>query len=134
MRRFARECGFVTERESLLDLALDQIVLHSGVPWVAMYEYTPDGYWRVCQRGTQVLPLQVAADDLVLVKLRAHDPEVHLHDAPRTIGREGYAFPLRARCHLLGVLVVGPRPGEHSVAEERELFAHVLQEHAIASK
>ena len=128
LRRFARECGFVTQRESLLDLAMDQIVLHSGVPWTALYEYTSDGYSRVRQRGTQALPAQVATDDLALVKLRAHEPEVNLHDAPSAIGREGYAFPLRARGHLLGVLVVGPRPGEHSVAEERELLAHVAHE------
>jgi GAF domain-containing protein len=93
-----------------------------------MYEYTPDGYSRVRQRGRQDLPPQVAADDLALVKLRAHDPEVNLHEAPSAIGREGYAFPLRVRGHLLGVLVVGPRPGEHSVAEERELLAHVAHE------
>jgi GAF domain-containing protein len=128
LRRFARECAFVTQPESLLDLAMDQIALHAGVPWIAMYEYTPDGYSRVRQLGTQDLPTQVAADDLALVKLRAHDPEVNLHEAPSAIGRGGYAFPLRVRGHLLGVLVVGPRPGEHSVAEERELLAHVAHE------
>ncbi|MGH2447770.1 MAG: hypothetical protein ACRDFS_04105 [Chloroflexota bacterium] len=62
--------------------------------------------------GTQNLPPQVAADDLALVKLRAHDPEVNLHEAPSAIGRDGYAFPLRVHGHLLGVLIVGPRPGE----------------------
>jgi hypothetical protein len=128
LRRFAKECAFVTQPESLLDLAMDQIALHAGVPWIAMYEYTPDGYARVRQLGTQDLPPQVAADDLALVRLRAHDPEVNLHDAPSAIGRDGYAFPLRVRGHLLGVLVVGPRPGEHSVAEERELLAHVAHE------
>lgn len=128
LRRFARECAFVTRPETLLDLAMDQIALHAGFPWIAMYEYTPDGYSRVRQRGTQNLPPQVAADDLALVKLRAHDPEVNLHEAPSAIGRDGYAFPLRVRGHLLGVLIVGPRPGEHSVAEERELLAHVAHE------
>lgn len=124
----ARMMETVTQPESLLDLAMDQIALHAGVPWIAMYEYTPDGYSRVRQLGTQDLPPQVAADDLALVKLRAHDPEVNLHEAPSAIGRDGYAFPMRARGHLLGVLVVGPRPGEHSVAEERELLAHVAHE------
>jgi hypothetical protein len=128
LRRFARECAFVTQPDTLLDLAMDQIALHAGVPWIAMYEYTPDGYSRVRQRGTQDLPPRVAADDLALVKLRAHDPEVNLHETPSAIRRDGYAFPLRVRGHLLGVLVVGPRPGEHSVAEERELLAHVAHE------
>jgi GAF domain-containing protein len=44
------------------------------------------------------------------------------------MGKDGYAFPLRVRGHLLGVLIVGPRPGEHWVAEERELLAHVAHE------
>ena len=128
LRRFAQECAFVTHPENLLDLAMEQITLHAGVPWIAMYEYTPDGYSRVRQRGTQNLPPRVAADDLALVKLRAHDPEVNLHAAPSAMGKDGYAFPLRVRGHLLGVLIVGPRPGEHSVAEERELLAHVAHE------
>jgi GAF domain-containing protein len=47
------------------------------------------------------------------------------------LGHDGYAFPLRARDHLLGVLVVGPRPGEHYATEERELIAHVA--HAVGA-
>ena len=42
----------------------------------------PDGYTRVRQRGEQDLPRTVAVDDLALVKLRAHDSQVDLHEAP----------------------------------------------------
>ena len=131
LRRFAHESAFVTQPDTLLDLAVDQLHLHVGAPWVALYEYTPEGYSRVRQRGEQDLPRNVAADDLALVKLRAHDSEVDLHEAPSGLGRDGYAFPLRARNHLLGVVVVGPRPGEHYAAEERELMAHVA--HAVGA-
>ncbi len=131
LRRFASESAFVTEPETLLDLAVDQLHLHVGAPWVAFYEYTPEGYSRVRQRGEQDLPQSVATDDLALVKLRAHDSEVNLHEAPSGLGRDGYAFPLRARAILLGVLLVGPRPGEHYAAEERELVAHVA--HAVGA-
>ena len=81
--------------------------------------------------GEQNLPQALVTDDLALVKLRAHDSEVDLHEAPSGLGRDGYAFPLRARGHLLGVLVVGQRPGEHYPAEERELIAHVA--HAVGA-
>jgi K+-sensing histidine kinase KdpD len=128
LRGFARECAFVTQPENLLDLTVDQIRLHVGTPWVALYEHTADGYVRVRQRGSQELPARVDADDLTLVKLRAHDSEVDLHDTPSQLGRDGHAFPLRVRGSLLGVLVVGPRPGEHYAAEERELLAHVAHE------
>lgn len=131
LRRFASESAFVTQPETLLDLAMDQIYLHVGAPWVALYEHATGGYTRTRQRGAQDLPRSVATDDLALVKLRAHGGEVDLHEAPSGLGRDGYAFPLRARAHLLGVLVVGPRPGEHYAAEERELMAHVA--HAVGA-
>lgn len=47
------------------------------------------------------------------------------------LGREGCVFPLRARDHLLGILVVGPRPDEHYAAEERELMTHAA--HAVGA-
>ncbi|MGH8316471.1 MAG: GAF domain-containing protein [Steroidobacteraceae bacterium] len=128
LRRFAKECPFVTQPESLLDLALEQITLHTSAPWVGMYEHTPDGYSRIRQRGTRELPPIIPIDDLALVKLRAHEAEVNLHESPSGIAAEGYAFPMRVRGRLLGLLVVGPRPGEHSVADERELLAHVAHE------
>jgi GAF domain-containing protein len=127
LRRFAKESAFVNRPEALLDLTVEQIALHVGAPWAAMYEYRSDSYRRVRQRGEADLPATVAADDLVLVKLRAHDRDADLHEATSHLGRDGYAFPLRTRDHLLGVLVVGPRPGEHYAAEERELMAHVAQ-------
>jgi GAF domain-containing protein len=131
LRRFANESAFVSQPETLLDLAVEQILLHVGAPWVAFYEYGSEGYRRVRQRGEVDLPPTVATDDLALVKLRAHESDVDLHEAPSGLGREGYAFPLRARGHLLGALVVGPRPGEHYAAEERELMARVA--HAVGA-
>ena len=131
LRRFASESAFVTQPETLLDLAVDQICRHVGAPWVALYEVSADGYTRVRHCGTQNPPDSVAIDDLALVKLRAHESEVDLHEAPSGLGGDGYAFPLRARGHLLGVLVVGPRPGEHYGAEERDLIAHVA--HAVGA-
>ena len=125
LRRFATDSAFVTQPETLLELLVNQLQLHVGAPWVAFYEYSPAGYTRVRQRGERNLPPSVTTDDLAVVRLRAHDCEVDLHETPSDLGRDGYAFPLRARGHLLGMLVVGPRPGEHYAAEERELLAHV---------
>ncbi len=128
LRGFARECAFVTQPDNLLDLTVDQIRLHTDAPWVALYEYTPEGFARTRQRGSRELPAQLDLDDLALVKLRAHATEVDLNGTPSRLGREGYAFPLRARGRLLGILAVGPRSDEHYVADERELFAHVAHE------
>ena len=102
LRRLARDSAFVTQSDVLLDLLVSQLHLHVGAPWVAFYQYSPEGYTRVRQRGDQDLPPSVSTDDLAVVRLRAHDNEVDLHEAPSGLGREGYAFPLRARDHLLG--------------------------------
>ena len=131
LRRFANESAFITQPDALLDLFVDQMLLQVGAPWAAFYEYTPEGYIRLRHHGNQELPQRVAADDLALVRLRAHDSEVDLHEAQSGLGRDGYAFPLRARNDLLGVLVVGQRPGEHYPAEERELIARVV--HAVGA-
>ena len=131
LRRLANESAFVNHPEALLNLTVEQILRHVGAPWVAFYEYGSEGYRRVRQSGERSLPDSVATDDLVLVRLRAHGSDVDLHEAPSAFGGEGYVFPLRARDHLLGVLVVGPRPGEHYAVEEREMMAQVA--HAVGA-
>lgn len=128
LRGYARECAFVTQPDNLLDLTVDQMSLHTDAPWVALYEYTPEGFVRTRQRGSRELPARLDLDDLALVKLRAQATEVDFNGTPSRLGREGYAFPLRVRGRLLGILVVGPRSDEHYVADERELFAHVAHE------
>jgi hypothetical protein len=87
LRRFANESAFVNQPETLLDLTMEQILLHVGAPWVAFYEYGSEGYRRVRQRGEKDLPRTVATDDLALVKLRAHDSDVDLHEAPSGLAR-----------------------------------------------
>jgi hypothetical protein len=89
LRRFARECGYVTRAETLLDLAVAEIARHVEAPWVALYECAAQGYLRVRQHGAHALPEQVAMDDLALVKLRAQDGEVDLQSAPSGLSDEG---------------------------------------------
>ncbi len=128
LRGFARECAFVTQAENLLDLTVGQMSLHTDAPWVAVYEYAPEGFVCTRQRGSHELTARLDVDDLALVKLRAHDAEVELGDTSSSLGPEGHVFPMRVRDRLLGILVVGPRSDEQYAADERELFAHVAHE------
>lgn len=128
LRRFAREAAFVNAPDSLLQLTVTQMQRHVGAPWVALYENTPQGYALARQSGDHALPTQIGVDDPALITLRAHEPAVDLHGRASDLGSEGYGFPLQVRGQLLGVLVVGPRPGEHYSSEERALFAHVAHE------
>jgi hypothetical protein len=128
LRGFAQECAFVTEVEDLFALTVDQIAQNTGAPRVALYESTAQGYACVRQRGTPALPQAVAVNDLAFIKLRTRNAELDLSGTPGQLGADGYAFPLMVRGSLLGALVVGQRPGEHYVAEERELLFHVAHE------
>lgn len=128
LRRFAHDCAFILQRERLLDLTVDELIMHVQTPWVGMYEITPDGAVRSRQRGAASLPERLDADDPAAIRLRAHAADIDLHEARSDLGTDGHAFPLRARGKLLGMLVIGARPGERYSADERELFAIVAHE------
>lgn len=128
LRRFASEAAFVSTPDSLEELTVTELQRHTGAPWVALYESGPQGYALLQQRGDRALPACVGIDDPVMVALRAHAPDVDLHDRAGALQDEGYAFPLQVRGQLFGVLVIGSRPDEHYSGEERELFARVSRE------
>jgi hypothetical protein len=128
LRRFAREAAFVSTPDSLLELAVTELQRHTGAPWVAIYESRSQGFVLARQRGEHLLPACVDTDDPAVVALRSHEPDVDLDDRAGALQQEGYAFPLKVRGQLIGLLVVGPRPAEHFSSEERELFAHVAHE------
>lgn len=128
LRRFAREAAFVVSQDRLKALAVTELRRHTGAPWAALYESGPQGFGLAHQCGEQVLPACVDNDDPAVVALRAHEPEVELHDRMGALRIEGYAFPLQVRGQLLGLLVIASRPDEHYSSEERELFAHVSHE------
>jgi hypothetical protein len=132
LRRFASDCAFVLQRERLLDLTADELILHVGTPWVAVYEITSEGAVRSCQRGSATVPERLDADDPAAIRLRAHAADIELDTMRSDLGRDGHAFPLRARGKLLGILVIGARPGERYSADERELFGIVAHEVANA--
>ena len=128
LRGFAQECAFVTEVEDLFALTVDQIAQNMGASRVALYESTAQGYACARQRGAPALPQAIAVNDLAFIKLRTRNAELDLNGIPGELGADGYAFPLMVRGSLLGALVVGQRPGEHYVADERELLFHVAHE------
>lgn len=128
LRRFAHEAAFVSTPDSLLQLTADELRRHIGAPWVGLYENTSQGYALARQSGDRTLPMQIDTDDPTVIALRAHEPEVDLHDRAGALRQQGYAFPLQVRGQLLGLLVIGSRPDEHYSGEERELFAHVAHE------
>ena len=128
LRRFAHEAAFVSTADSLKELTVTELRRHIGAPWVALYESGPHGFSLAQQRGEHALPARLDIDDPAVITLRAHAPDVDLHDREGGLQNEGYAFPLQVRGQLLGLLVIASRPDEHYSSEERELFARVSHE------
>ena len=128
LRRFAREAAFVNAPDRLLELTVTELRRHIGAPWVALYERSGSGYALARQSGDHPLPAAIDADDPAALALRAHASAVDLHERASALGHEGDAFALQVRGQLLGLLAIGPRPGEHYSGEEHDLFGHVAHE------
>jgi hypothetical protein len=132
LRRFAEECGFITEPENLFKIGIAEIVRHMNAPRVALYERIAGGYTCRWQQGKPALPEQIPADDPVFIGLRARHAEPDQRRTGSVLGTDVYAYPLRQRGDLLGALVVSERPGEHYAADERSLLFHVAHEMGAA--
>ncbi|HET7175361.1 MAG TPA: GAF domain-containing protein [Gammaproteobacteria bacterium] len=132
LSRLARECGFIENRDVLLDRGADEILEYLKPTGVAFYEKSAAGYTRVRGRGTRPFPEQLTADDPAMVSLRANLVEADLDTLKSGLGGEGLAFPLAVRGTLMGALVLGQRPAEQYTQSERALLTRIAQQLAAA--
>lgn len=133
LNHFARTCAYVDKPENLLKLTADELYRHSGAESVAIYLINPtsSAAQSIESRGVPLSAI-IETDDLALVRLRAGDTDVNLHQLVTAFGGDGFAFPMMMRNRLIGVIVCGPRPAEQYTADERKLFAHVAHEVGVA--
>ncbi|HEX6549238.1 MAG TPA: GAF domain-containing protein [Gammaproteobacteria bacterium] len=133
LSHFARTCAYVDQPANLLKLTADELFRNSGAQSVSIYLIDPATAAARCveTRGA-ALPARIDTDDLALVRLRAGDTEINLHDVVSAFGGVGYAFPMAVRNKLIGIVICGPRPAEQYPADERKLFAHVASQVAVA--
>lgn len=132
LTRLIRECGFIENRDTLLDRSVDEIMEYLRPTGVALYERNESGYVQLRQRGERRFPKTLSSDDPVMVSLRADTTEADLDKLASALGREGLAFPLGVRGGLMGVLVLGQRPAEQYTQSERALLARIGQQVAAA--
>ena len=132
LTRFIRECGFIENRDTLLDRTVDEVLEYLKPTGVALYERTESGYELLRQRGERQLPKSLAGDDPAMVSLRASLTEADLDALSSALGKEGLAFPLAARGSLMGALILGQRPAEQYTQAERALLANIGQQVAAA--
>ncbi|HET7650241.1 MAG TPA: GAF domain-containing protein [Gammaproteobacteria bacterium] len=133
LNHFARTCAYIDKPENLLKLTADELYRHSGAESVAIYLINPasSAAQSIESRGVPLSAI-IETDDLALVRLRAGDTDVNLHQLVTAFGGDGFAFPMMMRNRLIGVIVCGPRPAEQYTGDERGLFAHVAHEVGVA--
>lgn len=132
LTRFIRECGFIENREVLLDRAVGDVQECLKPTGVVIYEKTPTGYVRLRTAGGRPFPDRLSADDPTMVSLRANLAEADLDRLKSALGAEGLAFPLAVSGTLMGALVLGQRPAEQYTQSERALLTRIAQQLAAA--
>ena len=132
LTRLIRECGFIEDRDALLDRTVDEVLQYLKPTGLALYERTESGYARVRQQGERSFPARLTRDDGAMVSLRSSLAEADLDTLTSALGKEGLAFPLAVRGTLMGALILGQRPAEHYTQAERALLANLGQQVAAA--
>ena len=132
LTRLIRECGFIENRDTLLDRTLHDVLEYLKPTGVAIYERSESGYSLVRQGGERSFPKKLAGDDPAMVSLRATLTEADLDNLGSVLGKEGLAFPLAVRGALIGALILGQRPAEQYTQTERALLARIGQQVAAA--
>lgn len=132
LTRLIRECGFIEDRDALLDRTVDEVLHYLKPTGLALYERNEACYVLVRQKGERRFPAKLARDDGALVSLRSNLAEADLDTLTSALGKEGLGFPLAVRGSLMGVLILGQRPAEHYTQAERALLANLGQQVAAA--
>lgn len=133
LRAFARECLHVEQPERLLPLAVARVSAALGSPAVRIYARQPAGYARVAAADGPAGGPAIDLDDPLFLALRSQRQPLQLAAlSGSALGREGWAFPMRLRDALIGVLLAIPAPGLQFAPDEREALALLAEELALA--
>ena len=125
LREFSQEAAFVTERDVLLDQAVDKVRAHTDARNAALFVHDNGSYKAARQFGD--VPDEVGENDPAILALKARHKPFDPHPYA-TAMRGDLAVPMVARGHLVGVLLFGERAsGEAYAPDEIEAlseFAH----------
>ena len=134
LTHFARSSAFIEDPDKLLDLAADELYRNSRAQGVAVYltQKGKAGPRLVRQQGPVPFQPKLGADDLAVLRLKAGDAEVDLHNTFSALGPEGYLYAFTVRSEVLGFIVVGPRPAEAYTPDERRLYGLLASQVGVA--
>ncbi|MBV8725123.1 MAG: hypothetical protein JO350_07315 [Candidatus Eremiobacteraeota bacterium] len=109
MTRFARESAFITNPDVLIERATKTLQQHAGASSATFALYDGAGRYG-----------DVDENDPALVSLRASHDVVDLHTIHTALAGE-FAYPMLARGHLVGALVLGPKSSGEPYAPDESL-------------
>jgi len=109
MKRFAQEAAFITDADVLINRATETLQRHAGASSATFALYDAAGHYGA-----------VNENDSALVALRASHEVVDLHLVDTALVGE-FAYPMLARGHLVGALVLGPKESGEPYAPDESL-------------
>jgi hypothetical protein len=118
---FSKESAFVTEREALLDEAIEKLHQHTDARAVAVFVFENGSYKAVREFGDA--PAQVGDNDPAILALKTWHKPIDPHHYATAL-RGDLALPMVSRGQLLGVVLCGERArGEAYAPDEVEALA-----------
>jgi hypothetical protein len=125
LRDFSKEAAFVTERDALLDLAIDKLRRHTDARSAGLF-FQENGTYRAVRSFNVAEPIVPENDAAVLALKTWHKPlDPHAYESAL---RGDLALPMVARGQLLGLLLCGERAGGEAYApDEIDALAQFAQ-------
>lgn len=125
LREFSKEAAFVTERDALVELAIDKLRRHTDARSGGVF-FRQNGTYRAVRHFNEVVTVVGENDATVLALKTWHKPlDPHAYDSAL---KGDLALPMVSRGQLLGLLLCGERAGGEAYApDEVDALAQFAQ-------
>jgi GAF domain len=126
LRQFAHEASYITDRNVLLDRAVQKVRRHTSAEDAAILTLDDDGlYVPVAGNGERAI---VSENDPAIIAMHAWHKPIDLHRISDSQLHGELAFPMISRGELLGTLVCEPkRDGEAYAPDESDALLAMAQ-------